>query len=82
MKKLFGLIIVTLFLITIVNGLSDKMVSYQHYSKFKNIDNESVSYMKIDPGGGSPSLFESYESNKVTVNKPIMYRMVDPGGGG
>ncbi|EOO71251.1 MULTISPECIES: hypothetical protein [Bacillus cereus group] len=82
MKKLAGLIIVTLFFITIVSGLSGKMVSNQHDFKYKNIDNQSVSYMKVDPGEGSPSLFESYESNKVTVNKSIMYRMVDPGGGG
>lgn len=79
MKKLSGLIIVTLFLITIVSGLSGKMVSNQHDFKYKNIDNQPVSYMKVDPGEGSPSLFES---NKVTVNKSIMYRMVDPGGGG
>ncbi|ETT85968.1 hypothetical protein [Bacillus mycoides] len=82
MKKLSGLIIVTLFLITIVSGLSGKMISNQHDFKYKNIDNQSVSYMKVDLDEGSPSLFESYESNKVTVNKSIMYRMVDPGGGG
>ncbi|WP_180236390.1 hypothetical protein [Bacillus toyonensis] len=52
MKKLFKLIIITLFLITLVNALLGKMLSYQHYSKYKNIDNQSVSYMKVDPGGG------------------------------
>ncbi|QWH20925.1 hypothetical protein EXW62_28660 (plasmid) [Bacillus mycoides] len=82
MKKLSGLIIVTLFLITIVSSLSGKMISNQHDFKYKNIDNQSVSYMKVDSGESSPSLFEFYESNKVTVNKSIMYRMVDPGGGG
>ncbi|PEB38571.1 hypothetical protein COL31_26090 [Bacillus pseudomycoides] len=83
MKKLFRLIIVTLLLITIVNGLSDKMVSYQCYFKFKHVDNRFVSYMNVDPGEGSPSLFESYESNlEYTVNRSIMHRMVDPGGGG
>jgi hypothetical protein len=84
-KKLSRLIIITLFLITLVNALLGKMLSYQHYSKYKNIDNQSVSYMKVDPGGGSPGLFESYVFNlesKVTVENPIMYRMVDPGGGG
>ncbi|WP_144507601.1 hypothetical protein [Bacillus mycoides] len=81
MKKLSGLMIVTLFLITIVSGLLGKMVSNQHDFKYKNIDNQSVSYMKVDHCEGSSTLFESYESNKVTANKPIMYRMVDPGGG-
>ncbi|TNP12321.1 hypothetical protein FHY73_26680 [Bacillus tropicus] len=85
MKKLFRLIIITLFLITLVNVLLGKVLSYQHYSKYKNIDDQSVSYMKVDPDGGSPGLFESYVFNlepKVTVENPIMYRMVDPGGGG
>ncbi|HDR7430599.1 TPA: hypothetical protein QCX20_004025 [Bacillus toyonensis] len=52
MKKLFRLIIITLFLITLVNASLGKMLPYQHYSKYKNIDDQSVSYMKVDPGGG------------------------------
>ncbi|MCI0767532.1 hypothetical protein [Bacillus sp. TL12] len=83
MKKLFESIVVTLLLITIVNGLSNKLVSHQWHFKFKHVDNQFVSYMNVDPGGGSPSLFESHESNlKYKVNKSIMTRMVDPGGGG
>ncbi|MCP9227879.1 hypothetical protein NMG90_21265 [Bacillus mycoides] len=82
MKKLSKLIIVTLFSITIVSSLSGKMISNQHDFKYKNINNQSVSYMKVDPGEGSPNIFENYKFNEVTVNKSIMYRMVDPGGGG
>lgn len=83
MKKLFGLIVVTLLLITIVNGLLDKFVAYQRHFKYEHVDNQFVSYMNVDAGEGSPNLFESHESNlKYTVNKDIMNRMVDPGGGG
>ncbi|MFJ8356784.1 hypothetical protein ACIQ69_26665 [Bacillus paramycoides] len=83
MKKLFGLIAVTLLLITIVNGLSDKFVTHQWHFKYKHVDNQFVSYRNVDSGEGSPNLFESHKSNlKYTVNKDIMNRMVDPGGGG
>ncbi|MBJ8107203.1 MULTISPECIES: hypothetical protein [Bacillus cereus group] len=83
MKKLFGLIVVTVLLITIVNGLLDKFVAHQWHFKYKHVDNQFVSYMNVDPSGGYTNLFESHESNlKYTVNKDIMNRMVDPGGGG